>query len=234
MRGGLKQFLRKEIFGNNILDTPNRQGVEFISDIFTPNRLVSLFQMLQFSAKEFVFLMNMLSSLKAELKVIAENNLDPDDKPISENIKSAWVAILKLINKHCEEIGLSNSITLIQRVISELRSPDYTYPKYGARLEELKDRIYDEMSQPLFLTIKQDKAIYFNQASLFGESVFNNFPSASFDIEEAGKCFAVGRSTACVMHLMRCIEVGLKAVGTGSKRCESSKSKLANNHQSSK
>jgi hypothetical protein len=36
--------------------------------------------------------------------------------------------------------------------------------------------------------------------------------SASFDIEEAGKCLAFDRGTATVMHLMRVLEVGLKAL----------------------
>jgi len=42
-----------------------------------------------------------------------------------------------------------------------------------------------------------------------GEDVFNAFPSANDDIFEAGTCLAVERGTACVMHLMRVVEVGL-------------------------
>ena len=41
----------------------------------------------------------------------------------------------------------------------------------------------------------------------------DHFPSASYDIEEAIKCRALDRYTACVMHLMRVCEVGLKAFG---------------------
>jgi hypothetical protein len=45
--------------------------------------------------------------------------------------------------------------------------------------------------------------------------VTTNFSSTSFDIEEAGKCFATGRNTATVMHLMRVMEIGLKAAAIG-------------------
>jgi hypothetical protein len=46
----------------------------------------------------------------------------------------------------------------------------------------------------------------------FGDAVFNAFPDANNDIAEAGKCLSLGCGTACVMHLMRALEVGLKAV----------------------
>lgn len=38
------------------------------------------------------------------------------------------------------------------------------------------------------------------------------FPSASYDIAEAGKCIALGRWTAVVMHSMRVLDVGLTAL----------------------
>ena len=39
--------------------------------------------------------------------------------------------------------------------------------------------------------------------------VSERFPSADFDIVEAGKCLAFSRGTACVYHLMRVLERGL-------------------------
>jgi hypothetical protein len=42
--------------------------------------------------------------------------------------------------------------------------------------------------------------------------VAQNFPSVSHEITEAGKCLALGRNTACVFHLMRIVEVGLRTL----------------------
>jgi hypothetical protein len=39
------------------------------------------------------------------------------------------------------------------------------------------------------------------------------FPSIQFDILEAGNCFAAGRGTAVVFHLMRIMEVGVQQLG---------------------
>ncbi|CAM8622654.1 hypothetical protein [Sphingobium sp.] len=51
-------------------------------------------------------------------------------------------------------------------------------------------------------------------SSLFGDQVEEKFPSSVYDIEEAGKCIAIGRYTACVMHLMRALEPALLALQT--------------------
>ena len=49
----------------------------------------------------------------------------------------------------------------------------------------------------------------------FGISVTAKFGSAAYDIEEASKCLALDRGTACVMHLMRVVEVAVDAIGLG-------------------
>ena len=48
--------------------------------------------------------------------------------------------------------------------------------------------------------------------SPFGDNVDNKFPSSRYDISEAGRCLALKRSTACVLHLMRALEVGLASL----------------------
>ena len=52
-----------------------------------------------------------------------------------------------------------------------------------------------------------------NDDPLFGEEVFQKFESSREDIEEAGKCLAVGRATASVFHLMRALESAVQKVG---------------------
>lgn len=43
--------------------------------------------------------------------------------------------------------------------------------------------------------------------------VSEKFPKAVEDIAEAGKCVALQRTTACVFHLMRAMELGVQALG---------------------
>ncbi|WP_374942558.1 hypothetical protein [Sphingomonas sp.] len=75
---------------------------------------------------------------------------------------------------------------------------------------QLRSRVGSELRGKFLLSLSRaDQVFYEQQISLFGEEVEAAFPSAIYDIEEAGKCRAVARWTACVMHMMRALEVGL-------------------------
>lgn len=79
-------------------------------------------------------------------------------------------------------------------------------------LPELQRSIRRELCANLFLFIPESKRQFIEDKQPFGEQVSTAFPSAIYDIEEAGKCLGLARSTACLFHLMRVMEVGLKVV----------------------
>jgi hypothetical protein len=80
-------------------------------------------------------------------------------------------------------------------------------------VRELKIRMKDELNDREFLYVPPAMVKFYKDAALFGKDVNDRFPMAIDDIEEAGKCLALGQGTACVLHTMRIIEVGLKALG---------------------
>jgi hypothetical protein len=54
--------------------------------------------------------------------------------------------------------------------------------------------------------------VYYDSADpIFGDKVRDAFQSAQWDIREFGKCYATGRDTAAVFHLMRVVELALHA-----------------------
>lgn len=63
----------------------------------------------------------------------------------------------------------------------------------------------------VFVMPDRHAALYSNPAP-FGEAVEDAFPSVAFDVSEAAKCCALGRWTACVMHVMRVLEAGVKCL----------------------
>lgn len=73
--------------------------------------------------------------------------------------------------------------------------------------------VEDELSFKAHLELSADQAALYEIASPFGDAASLAFPSAGLDIEEAAKCLALDRATACVFHLMRAVEVGLRALG---------------------
>ena len=68
------------------------------------------------------------------------------------------------------------------------------------------------MSTHLFMHIFPERQGFYEQEELFGMTVNANFNSAKRDIKAAGSCYAADRNTACVMHLMRVLEVGLNTL----------------------
>ena len=80
-------------------------------------------------------------------------------------------------------------------------------------VRELKTRLKDELEEREFLYVPPSKTKFYKDPMLFGRDVNDRFPMAIDDIEDAGKCLALGQGTACVLHTMRILEVGLKALG---------------------
>lgn len=95
----------------------------------------------------------------------------------------------------------------------------------ATQIRTIQDTIRREMSTHVFLYVPANRVDYYQsyQESLshsedinevrFGEEVTSNFPSIRDDVLNAGNCLAVGQPTACVFHLMRIIERGLRTLG---------------------
>jgi hypothetical protein len=94
-------------------------------------------------------------------------------------------------------------------------------PSPGAKSElrrllaELVNRISDELTSTLFLSVSLSRVPYYEQkVSLLDPDVTSKFPAKlSEDMGEAGKCLALGRYTATVFHLMRVMEIGVRKFG---------------------
>ncbi|MFY9820037.1 MAG: hypothetical protein WAM82_01565 [Thermoanaerobaculia bacterium] len=105
-----------------------------------------------------------------------------------------------------EEIGLSHSACLLRDWHRLKLTSDTFFP-------ELQRRIRHELESVLWLHVSHDRSKYYLEAQDgFGESVATAFCSVSYNVEEASKCFALGRYTACVFHLMCILEVGLDSL----------------------
>jgi hypothetical protein len=81
-------------------------------------------------------------------------------------------------------------------------------------LQDLSGRFMDDIGRCHLLYLDPHEADRYEATQAFGSKVYESFPSAIDDIEEASKCLALGRGTATVFHLMRVMESGLRAVAT--------------------
>jgi hypothetical protein len=89
-----------------------------------------------------------------------------------------------------------------------------TYRDLGSLLSDINNRLSDELGSRLFISLSRDDMRYYSPREyLFGPEFNVRFANAGvFEVDEAAKCLALGRPTAAVFHLMRKMEVGIRAV----------------------
>lgn len=142
-------------------------------------------------------------------EAVNERTDDPD-RMISPD--EEYASSLSVTAAQLESWGLSTSAKQVERLAHLLSEYPYSYRSFEERLRGIQEVISDELSSHLFMRIQPEYRRYYEEKNLFGLQVPEKFPLAIRDIEHAGNCLAFGEGTACVYHLMRVMEVGLKAL----------------------
>ena len=80
-------------------------------------------------------------------------------------------------------------------------------------LTDIESRFADQLGLVNLFVIPEDRAILFGGAdTLLKRDTATLYRSVWFDCEEAAKCLCLGRSTACVFHVMRMLEIAISAL----------------------
>ncbi|MBA3242093.1 MAG: hypothetical protein H0T60_12770 [Acidobacteria bacterium] len=131
---------------------------------------------------------------------------------------------LKFLDDECERIWLRRALDRLARFRNMFLELDITTIKPTNELtlvrirweiEGVRDAIAGDLYESTFVYVPKEKRKYCDKPDLFGRLVIDQFPDAKDDIVEAGNCYAVGAHTACVFHLMRVLEHGLRALAKG-------------------
>jgi hypothetical protein len=167
-----------------------------------PGRLWSLWDMLRFHADRFVNLLNLLNTIESLLNneqfFQVETNAPFVAQRLTDLMEQLTALRMNVSNKKAEQIYLL------------MINPNPTMAGLAKRYcEDLRERIEHELDGKAIYFVSNRVELLEVSEPLFGSAVDEKFPSARFDIEEAGKCLALGRATASVMHLMRAMELGL-------------------------
>ena len=78
---------------------------------------------------------------------------------------------------------------------------------------DIESRMKDECEDITVLILdRQERSLYYSTADVIaGWSISTASPEAARELEEASRCYALGRATASVFHGMRMLEIGLKS-----------------------
>ena len=176
------------------------------------SRLVSLWDMLRFRADKFVEVLNLLNR--------AETVLSGPETFFGNSETVAYVAFqVGELKKQLDDLQLKTSAKKADNLHFALTKAKRDRLDVLAQIvkrdcEELRERIQHELEGRAFYYISDHVHLLEDGSPLFGVEVDDAFPSARFDITEAGRCLALRRSTACVVHLMRALEVGLSSMAS--------------------
>lgn len=163
--------------------------------------------MLNFYANEFIEIMSVIM-------------LWADDKSLFE-LKDDLSEILKDVERITDDlikINFKNSLLTANRLTWLIKNTPDKRDTIHQQLNELVNRIYDEFNIHHLLILSPTETEYYGaKESLFGEKVALKFSELTEDISEASNCYALGRYTACVFHLMRIMEKTVQYFGKKTK-----------------
>jgi hypothetical protein len=179
--------------------------------VHDPYRLVTWWDMEKFAAEKFC---NVCGNLSSMAHLWGKNAVVT---PQTLQLLREKIADLK---PQCEAVGLIVSAyqceTLMEsfdKFSTDIEAASLLNPiQVSQSLTSLQSVLSNEMRTHVFLRIFPSRKDFYEQAELFGAGVNASFASAKEDVKESGCCYATDRTTACVMHLMRVLEVGLNTL----------------------
>jgi|CXWL01.1.fsa_nt_gi hypothetical protein len=168
--------------------------------------------MYELSARAFVGVIDVTAHVRT---LIGAQDGQNTETAFADELVPSAVSALELIAEQLDAIQAPIARTAALRALKSVTATEksVTFGDFGRALDEMLSRLKDEMETRFFVVIDAKHIDYFKpREPLFGIAVFEAFPGAGDDIEEAGKCLAFGRGTACAFHLMRAMEEALRTL----------------------
>jgi hypothetical protein len=130
------------------------------------------------------------------------------DAVIPDDHRNYLASSVDQLRMFFESHRFANATTAATRIIEKQLVLTPTDAK--RRLEELWEDFMRDCDTRRIEIIEADKLPHYDAG--FGHEVSYKFPDATKEIKEAGTCYSLGRHTACVFHLMRVAEHGVRAL----------------------
>jgi HEPN domain-containing protein len=171
--------------------------------------------MLQFYAYDFVTALANLAIAHANAAAVGNHDeSDRDEKSIiSSKDCRVPLSCLNAALTECEKIKLKDSAKLLKRLTQKYSGETETWERLANDSSAAIERMLDELDGLVFVHVPPEVSEFYINDCLFGVAVAKKFPKVTGDIQEAGRCFASGRNTATVFHLMRVMEASVKFLG---------------------
>lgn len=131
------------------------------------------------------------------------------------NLLHSMLGSSKRIRESVKQLPTPVTAMALDEMVTSLESGNCRVSELIGFAQEIGRTFRRELSTINFYVVSPDRAkLLTKDNSPFGVVVAEKYPMADYDIQEAARCLALQRSTACVMHLMRVLEIGLQSLAT--------------------
>lgn len=184
-------------------------------EVFQPHRTVSFWDMLRFKVEILVELAHLFGEQKGAIQVrdvwleFARHCEGLSKVHSRPSLCGFSVENFKKIQDFLRSLGLSVSVAAAERITQFKEGPwdDNDMEYIDQSCTELIHILQYELESKYALILDPARAhFYENEGNLFSGKILDEFPELREDVEEACKCYALERNTACVFHLMRVME----------------------------
>ncbi len=171
--------------------------------------LRSLLEMIELDACNFY----QATAIFEGMKSVIEANQEDKNELVPDGYKTYLSVHARILANYLGVLNVKITLRAHEELEVELMRGDLTWGKLWNALEFLSKVLTNELGELKVLVIDAKKIKYFEpKTALFGKPFEERFISSAFELDEAAKCLALGRPTASVFHLMRMMEIAVRAV----------------------
>jgi hypothetical protein len=151
-------------------------------------------------------LANLVSMADGRARPPQDSVMPPENAASSIQMLDRFLAVIDTLHVPVTKITVLDAK-------SEIGKSGMNFFNCGQLLLNVSNTLRRELQTVKVFTLdSSEAAFYAPKGPLFGADVAANFPSIAYDINECGKCYALGRSTASVFHAIRCLEAAIRAI----------------------
>jgi len=168
--------------------------------------------MLELDAEPLCSAIGILERVRGILEV-GRRDGDAFHRNIERDGRSTLITDLEKVRTSAKALNLRLTVMSLERVLERLKAEkDFTWEEVSIGYAVVLSRFRDEFASRRLVVIDEHRVRYYSSSEpLFGVDFDTRFVSAAFELDEAAKCLALGRPTAAVFHLMRILEIGVRA-----------------------
>lgn len=173
-----------------------------------PSGRMSLLDMMNFSYFAFSTAVHLVAQdLGYASYVLSQENAPPLDDAQRALIRNH----VEYLAHKCVDLLLERSVARLSRIMF-MMNRNYSRSELAQELEILLQAIDDDIQFEYFFHYRRDRGVLFLTWRGEWGSTISAFPSAASEIEEGIDCFGLEHNAACVFHMTRVAELGMRSL----------------------